>query len=102
MRVGTSSRCSSRSITRSDATAEFGATGGDYAQMIANALRWASRQPDPTGKPMPITLDPFEIAFKDDHPTTTTPRDSFPIKVEVRDDDHGKVRVTSSSQLSFD
>ena len=80
---------------------EFGATGGDYAQMIANALRWASRQPDPTMKPMPITLDPFQIAFKDDFPVTTTPRDSFPIKVEVRDDDNGKVRVTAQSELSF-
>src|SRR2546428_11783389 len=49
---------------------------------------------------MPITTNPFEIAFKDDTPTTT-PRDSLPLKVEVRDDDDLKVRVTGSSQLSF-
>src|SRR2546427_4617447 len=80
---------------------EFGATSGDYAQLIANALRWASRQPDPTIKTMPITTDPFAIAFKDDDPVTTTPQDDFTVKVEVRDDDNGKIRVTSSSQLSF-
>jgi len=66
-----------------------------------NSIRWASRQPDPTIKSMPITTDAFAIAFKDDDPVTTTPQDSFTEKVEVRDDDNGKVRVTGSSQLSF-
>src|SRR5437867_6740077 len=80
---------------------EYGATSGDYAQLIANALRWASRQPDPVIKSMPITTDAFAIAFKDDDPVTTTPQDDFTVKVEVRDDDNGKIRVTSSSQLSF-
>jgi len=80
---------------------EYGATSGDYALLISNSIRWASRQPEPTIKTMPITLDSFEIAFKDDDPVTTTPIDSFPLKVEVRDDDNGKVRVTGSSQLSF-
>src|SRR3989454_985401 len=80
---------------------EFGATSGDYNQLIANAIRWASRQPDPVIKTMPITTDAFAIAFKDDDPVTTTPQDDFTVKVEVRDDDNGKIRVTSSSQLSF-
>src|SRR5256712_1935202 len=78
-----------------------GFANGDYIQVIVNSIRWASRQPDPTIKTMPITTDPFAIAFKDDDPTTTTPQDSFVEKVEVRDDDNGKVRVTGSSQMSF-
>ncbi len=77
----------------------LGFTSGDWARMTANAIRWASQQPDPTLKPMPIQLDPLAKIFKDDHPTTTTPVDSFPVRVEVRDDDHDKVRVTGSTVL---
>src|SRR5437867_1425900 len=78
-----------------------GFASGDYIRVIVNSIRWASRQPDPTIKSMPITTDAFAIPFKDDDPVTTTPQDSFTEKVEVRDDDNGKVRVTGSSQLSF-
>ena len=79
----------------------LGYTGGDYYQMIANAIRWASRQPDPVLKSMPITLDPLTKTYRDDNPTTTTPVDSFPVRVEVRDDDHLKVKIQSATQLYF-
>jgi len=79
----------------------YGYTGGDFAQMIANAIRWASRQPDPTIKTMPIALDPVVKTYRDDDPTTTTPMDSFPVTVEVRDDDHLKIKVTDATELYF-
>ena len=79
----------------------LGYTGGDYYQMIANAIRWASQQPDPVLKPMPIALDPYVKTYKDDEPTTTTPTDSFPMWVSVRDDDHGKMKVTGKSELYY-
>jgi hypothetical protein len=75
--------------------------GGDYARVIANAIRYCSRQSDPVLKTMPIELAPLKKIFKDDHPTTTTPIDSFPVTVEVRDDDHLKVEVQSQTELSF-
>ena len=78
----------------------LGYTGGDYVQMIANAVRWASRQPDPTFKGFPMQLDPFTYTFPDDMPTTT-PRDDYPASVEVKDDSDGTVAVTSSTQLYF-
>ena len=72
---------------------------GDYVQVIINSIRWASRQPDPTLKPMPITTDPVSKIFRDDEPTTTTPEDSFPVSVEVRDDDDGKIEISGQTTL---
>ncbi|TLZ50512.1 MAG: ThuA domain-containing protein [Methanobacteriota archaeon] len=77
-----------------------GWSSGDYMRMIANAIRWASRQPDPTVKSMPITLDPYRFTFPDDVPTTT-PQDDYPVTVEVKDDSEGTVAVTDQSNLYF-
>ena len=75
--------------------------GGDYLRLISNAIRFASRADDPVLKTMPIQLDPFQKAFRDDDPTTTTPQDTFPVTVEVRDDDHGKLKIVAQDELSF-
>ncbi|HEV8595568.1 MAG TPA: hypothetical protein VGR51_08580 [Thermoplasmata archaeon] len=76
----------------------LGYTGGDFAQMVSNAIRWASRQPDPTIKPFPISLDPFSFTFPDDQPTLTSV-DDYPAVVEVRDDSDGQLQVQSQSVL---
>jgi hypothetical protein len=76
----------------------YGNIGGDYIQMVVNAIKWASRQPDPTIKSFPIALDPFSVMYADDVPTTTT-QDSYPVIAEVRDDSDGQVRVESQTQL---
>jgi hypothetical protein len=73
--------------------------GGDYMRLTVNAIKWASRQPDPEPKTQPIEFGPYKITLLDDHPYTTTPEDPVPVSVEVRDDDEGKLRVHSSSQL---
>ncbi len=76
--------------------------GGDYARVIANAIRFCSRQADPVLKTMPIALDPFSKIYPDDDPTTTTPIDTVGVaRVEVRDDDHDKIEVQSSTPLGY-
>lgn len=74
--------------------------GGDYMRLTVNAIKWASRQPDPAPKTMPIELDAYKITMMDDDPQTTTPVDPVPVSVQVRDDDHGKLIVYSQDQLS--
>ncbi len=63
-------------------------TTGDAWRLVANAVRYASRAPDPVQKPMPIETDPVVKVFADDEPTTTTPVDTFAVTAEVKDDDH--------------
>ena len=75
---------------------------GDYARVIANAIRFCSRNADPVLKTMPIQLDALQKVYRDDHPTTTTPVDSFPVRVEVRDDDHVKLEIHSLQLLRTD
>jgi len=75
--------------------------GGDYIRMIVNAIKWASRQPDPVVKTMPIEFGPYERLIPDDDPTTTTPVDPVPVSVQVKDDDDGKFLVYNQNQLSF-
>jgi hypothetical protein len=66
--------------------------GGDAWTMIANAVKWASQNPDdPEVLPMPITLETIYHTYVDDHPTSVTPEDTFDVFVEVRDDDDGNV-----------
>src|SRR3972149_68897 len=77
-----------------------GYTGGDFRQMMANAVRWASRQVEPVLLTMPITLTGYPKIFVDDNPTTT-PEDTYPVWVDVRDDDHDKIQVTSTSAKPF-
>ena len=77
-------------------------SSGDYWTVMSNAIKYASRQAPPVLKSMPIALDPYTKIYKDDEPTTTTPVDTFPVRVEVRDDDHGKLKVFSQTPLSFD
>jgi len=79
----------------------YGYASGDYARMIANAVRWASQQPEPVLKVMPFDLDPYSKTYKDDDPTTTTLEDTFPVHVEVRDDDDGKFAIVSKDELFF-
>jgi len=79
----------------------LGFDGGDFFRIMANAIRFASGKPDPTLKPMPIQLDLYPKVFRDDDPTTTTPIDTFPVRVEVRDDDDGKFVVFDQSELFF-
>ena len=74
--------------------------GGDYMRLTVNAIKWASRQPDPVVKTMPIELSPYKITMLDDDPQTTTPIDPVPVSVEVRDDDDGKFIVYSQDELS--
>jgi hypothetical protein len=58
-------------------------------QMVANALMWASGEAYYYS--MPIQLDPVEHTYVDDHPEHITPSDDIIAKLEIRDDDHGKV-----------
>jgi hypothetical protein len=67
-----------------------GNVGGDAWTMIANAVKWASQQPDPVQIPMPITLEPAYHVYADDHPTTLTSEDIMDVSVEVKDDDHDR------------
>ncbi len=71
---------------------------GDWARLMVNAIRWSSRMPDPTVKPMPITLDPISYAYMDDNPTTT-PFDTYDATIEIWDDDHGKVIIERQDVL---
>jgi hypothetical protein len=75
--------------------------GGDYMRLTVNAIKWASRQPDPVLKTMPMELSPYKITLLDDDPTTTTPEDPVPVSVEVRDDDEGKFIVYRQDELSY-
>jgi hypothetical protein len=75
-------------------------SGGDYARLTVNALRYCSGQPDPTPKTMPITTDPQTHVYKDDHPTTTSPSDDVDVRVEVKDDDHMKLKGGYDSIMS--
>lgn len=70
-------------------------TAGDLARVLTNAIRYASRQPDFTWRTMPFVLDPVSVGFADDHPFTTTHEDELSLRVEVRDDDHGKFEVAN-------
>jgi len=69
----------------------FLAATGDYMKVVINAVKWASRQPDPVPMKMPIQLPYVSHVYKDDNPTTT-PEDIYPVRVEVMDDDHGKLK----------
>jgi hypothetical protein len=60
---------------------------GDCVKITVNAIRYASRQPDPTPLPMPIQLPWTSHVYKDDDPVTTSPQDEIRLKVEVKDDD---------------
>jgi hypothetical protein len=64
---------------------------GDAMPLVANCLFWASQQSPPTILPMPIQLEPVSHIYEDDHPDTTTPLDTFDVKLEVKDDDHGRI-----------
>lgn len=77
-------------------------SGGDYMRLTVNAIKWASRQPDPEPKTMPIEFGPYKITLLDDDPDTTTPEDPVPVSVEVKDDDDGKFIVYKEDELSFD
>ena len=70
--------------------------GGDCVKITVNAIRYASRQPDPTLLPMPIQLPWTSHIYKDDDPVTTSPQDDIQLKVEVKDDDHLKVEGTTT------
>lgn len=72
---------------------------GDYALLIANAIRHCSRQSNLMPEEMPIELDPTSKLYHDDHPITGTHQDAFPVKVEVRDDDHGKLKGLGTTLL---
>ena len=76
-------------------------TRGDHVRMIVNGIRWASRQPDPVAKTMPVETDPVEVTFRDDNPTTTA-TDVLPVTVEVRDDDHGRWETTGEARIYFE
>jgi hypothetical protein len=73
---------------------------GDCVKITVNAIRYASRQPDPTPLPMPIQLPWTSHIYKDDDPVTTSPQDDIQLKVEVKDDDHLKVEGTTTIALS--
>ena len=79
----------------------YGYAGGDWVQLTVNAIRFCSQQPEPVYKPMPMQLDPYQKTYRDDEPTTTTPEDSFPMTVQVRDDDDGKMKIRSKTELYF-
>jgi len=69
---------------------------GDCHRIVVNAVKWASRQPDPTPMTMPIQLPWTSHIYMDDDPVTTSPQDAVQLKVEVKDDDHLKVEGISS------
>ena len=64
---------------------------GSCHQLVVNALKWASRQPNPVLLTMPIQLSYESHVYPDDTPVTTSPQDDITVKVEVKDDDHMKV-----------
>ena len=78
----------------------YGYISGDWVQLVMNAIRYCAQQPDPTYRTMPLSLDPYPIIFPDDEPTTTTPVDTFPVAVQVRDDDDGKLEIHDQTEFS--
>jgi hypothetical protein len=68
-----------------------GYRSGDALEVTANAAIWASQAPAPGPIPMPIPLATTYHVYRDDHPDTLTPIDTFDVKLEIRDDDHGRV-----------
>jgi hypothetical protein len=73
---------------------------GDCVKITVNAIRYASRQPDPVPLTMPIQLPWASHIYKDDDPVTTSPQDDIMLKVEVKDDDHLKVEGTTATAFS--
>jgi len=69
---------------------------GDCVKITVNAIRYASRQPDPVPLAMPIQLPWASHIYMDDDPVTTSPQDDIMLKVEVKDDDHLKVEGIST------
>ncbi len=73
---------------------------GDVLRTIANAVRWASRQPELLHLELPALLPAISHVYADDHPSTTTPDDLFPVGVEVKDDDGGTASLGSSVTIA--
>ncbi|MEE9488846.1 MAG: hypothetical protein V3V91_00195, partial [Thermoplasmata archaeon] len=69
-----------------------GQVGGDFSLLVSNSIKYASQQPDPVPKIQPITTDPVSHVYRDDDPTSTSPFDDVTVRVEVRDDDHNKLK----------
>ena len=65
-----------------------GTCNGDCIKIVVNAIKWASRQPDPVPLSMPLQLPWDQITLKDDYPETTSPQDYMPVRVQVKDDDY--------------
>ncbi len=63
---------------------------GDWITMVYNAIRWTSRQPEPTPLPQPYHTDPIAHTYVDDHPEHVTPSDEVTATFYIRDDDHGR------------
>jgi hypothetical protein len=75
---------------------------GDYIRLMVNSVKWASQQPDPTPLTLPITTKPISHVYKDDNPVTTSPSDDVVVRLEVKDDDHGKVKGDFEEVFSED
>jgi len=83
-------------------TSADGTCNGDCIRMVANAIRWVSRQPDPVPLSMPISLPWNQLTFKDDDPMTTSPQDYMSVKVQVKDDDYQGSEGISTDALFQD
>ncbi len=75
---------------------------GDWDLMLYNAIRWASQQPDPYSKPMPITLPATTHVYADDDPVTESPFDTITVTAQVRDDDHMRVNGGAATLMDED
>ncbi len=62
---------------------------GDHIKIIANACGWAAHAAGPYD--MPIPLPTIYHKYKDDHPDSITPEDTFDVQLEIKDDDHGRI-----------
>jgi hypothetical protein len=73
-----------------------GYVSGDAWMAIANGIKWASQQPDPTPLPQPYWTDPMYHIYADDHPMHVTNEDQFNVILQVKDDDHEKTIIVGA------
>lgn len=69
---------------------------GDYYRMMVNAAKFVGQTKVP--KQQPLEFGPIEYVYMDDNPTTT-PYDTYDVTIEVWDDDHGRLIISSQNTL---
>jgi hypothetical protein len=72
---------------------------GDWKELFANSVKWASQSGPKVKLDQPYPLPPISHIYRDDHPEHVTPSDQFQPRVRVRDDDHCNDRILGSPLL---